>query len=500
MRRSHLISLLLVLMLCGSLFSASSSQAAPQAGSWLDANCPFSVPRDLKVRCGWLYVPEDHSKADSPLLRLSVAIVPARTKPQAEPLLYLSGGPGSGALLSTVSFAKGWASFVANRDFVVIDQRGTGFSQPSLACPETQAIDIELLTRPVTREEKVRSEMDAMLRCRERLMAQGIDLTAYTSAQSAADLAMLRQALGYSSWSVFGISYGTRLALTLMRDHPEGLRSVILDSTYPPQVNLHTDMPANTQRVFQKLFESCAASRSCARAYPNLEETFYKLVERLDQKAITLQVTHPTSKQKVPIVVDGSGMIALLYRTLYSTSELPNLPKLISDTSKGNYSELARLEAKRLTGNSNFSHGMYFSVQCNEEIAFATPESVAETTSAYPHLQRYFEGIFENTPLIFEFCQQWGVREVDPRENEPVVSEIPTLILAGAFDPITPPAWGEATGGNISPSYVYTFPNSGHAAISSSACPASIVKSFLADPYSYPQAQCLAQIGAPQFR
>lgn len=500
MRHVHLISLLLVIVFASSLFGASTSHAAPQAQTWVDASCPFTIPRGLKVRCGWFYVPEDRAKANSPLIRLSVAIVPARTKPVAEPLLYLSGGPGSGALLSTVSFANGWASFVGNRDFVVVDQRGTGFSLPSLACPETETVDRELLSRPITREEKVRNEMDGMVRCRERLVAEGIDLSAYTSAQSASDLADLRQALGYPSWSVFGISYGTRLALTLMRDHPEGLRSVILDSAYPPQVNLHTDMPANTHQVFQTLFASCAASRNCARAYPNLESTFYKLVAQLDQKPITVQVTDPASKQRVPMVVDGSGMIALLYRNLYSTSELPNLPKMISDTSKGNYGELIRLQAKRLIRNSNFSHGMYFSVQCNEEIAFASPESVNETRRAYPLLERYFEGIFENTELIFEFCHKWGVRAVDPRENEPVVSDIPTLILAGAFDPITPPAWAEATGGNISPSYVYTFANSGHAAISSSACPASIVKSFLANPNKYPQAQCVASIGAPAFR
>jgi pimeloyl-ACP methyl ester carboxylesterase len=193
-------------------------------------------------------------------------------------------------------------------------------------------------------------------------------------------------------------------------------------------------------------------------------------------------------------------MIALVYRMLYITAEIPALPKMIHDASKGDYGELMRMEGRRLSRTGNFSHGMYFSVQCSEEIAFATPESVATTAAAFPRLKRYFSGIVENTQKVFELCNAWGVRQPDPRENEAVQSTVPTLVLAGAYDPVTPPAWGELAASTISPSYVYTFANSGHAAISSSGCPARLVRAFLIDPSVAPDGSCVAGVAGPQFR
>lgn len=503
--RRYLLAVILTISLvlastCMPHAVLANEPASPALARWASTACPFKIPAGLKVRCGMFSVPEDRTNPASRMIQLAVAIVPARARPVAEPLLYLSGGPGSGALLSTATFATGWASFVTNRDFVLVDQRGTGFSKPSLACPEVDAADASILSKVVSRAEKVQTEVSAEIACHARLVRAGIDPSAYTSAASAADLDELRQTLGYRQWNVFGISYGTRLALTLLRDHPAGVRSAVLDSTYPLQVNLHTDMPANTDRVLNALFAGCAASEACSQAHPDLETTFYGLVHQLDAKPIMLNVVNPKTNKKVPIAVDGSEMIALVYRMLYITGEIPALPKMIADASRGDFGELMRMEGRRSSRMGNFSHGMYFSVQCSEEIAFATPESVATTAAAFPRLQRYFSGIVENTQKIFELCNAWGVRQPDPRENEPVQSTVPTLILAGAYDPITPPAWGELAASTITPSYVYTFANSGHAAISSSGCPARLIRAFLLNPSVAPDASCVAGVAGPQFR
>lgn len=497
----RLVYVLAMIALLMSSVSAEWTHAAAPASAFTKNACPFRVPGDLKIVCGTLNVPEDRGQANGPRVHLAVAIVRARTaKPAPDPVLYLSGGPGSAALLSTTLFAHAWLPFLANRDFVVVDQRGTGFSTPALMCPENERQSAALLGEHVTREAKVQAEASAALSCRNRLAAAGVNLAAYTSADSAADLEDLRVALGYVRWNVFGISYGTRLALTLMRDHPAGVRSVVLDSTYPLQANLYTEMPANANRVFKALFDGCAADVTCNAAHPALEATFYDLVARLDAKPASLRVRNPRSGSLVTVVVDGSELIAQLYRMFYISAQIPALPKMITDASKGNYDLLANTESVRLGREGHFSHGMYFSVQCSEEMPFATQAELDSTAAAYPRLQTYFRGILENTATSFSLCTAWGVRQPNPVENQPVRSAIPTLLLAGAYDPITPPAWAKLAASTLSTSYVYTFPNSGHAVIATGACPAGIIAGFLRTPTSAPNAACIAGLRGPRFQ
>jgi pimeloyl-ACP methyl ester carboxylesterase len=144
------------------------------------------------------------------------------------------GGPGGHAIESVVLSFDMFAPFVENRDLIVFDQRGTGFSQPSLNCQELTDLVYDLIDENLSIEEIEDRQIEAVKQCRDRITREGINLSLYNSAQSAADLNDLRMALDYESWNILGISYGTRLALTAMRDFPDGIRSVILDSVYPP--------------------------------------------------------------------------------------------------------------------------------------------------------------------------------------------------------------------------------------------------------------------------
>lgn len=457
------------------------------------STCPFRVPGGLAVTCGYLTVPEDRSQPDSRNIQLAVAIVSARgPAPRPDPLVYLSGGPGSSALVNATRFATGWSWLLTNRDFVVFDQRGTGFSRPALDCPELGHLASDLLGREVTRAEKVRAEVDTALSCRNRLVSEGVNVAGYTSAASAADLEDLRVALGYEQWNLFGISYGTRLALTTMRDYPGGIRSVVLDSVYPVQANLFTEMPANLKRSLQTLFDHCAANPACNQSYPNLEQVFYEVVDQLNAQPVTVWPRSPSTGQAIKVRVDGTELISLMFRLFYDTRSLALLPQMIYDIHRGSHDLLTSLEQRRLGRSSGrFSHGTYFSVECGEEIVFATREEVDATRTAYPRLQPFFEGIPENTPEIFRLCEGWGMRYPPSIENAPVVSDIPTLILAGEYDPITPPAWGRLAAETLSRSYVYEFPNTGHAVIGRGACPQQIIRSFLDGPAQPPDTSCV---------
>ena len=133
---------------------------------------------------------------------------------------------------------------------------------------------------------------EAICSCHDRLVSEDINLAAYNSAESAADLNDLRLTLGYEEWNLVGISYGTRLALTAMRDYPEGIRCVILDSTYPLQVSLYAEMPANFDRALNVFFHGCTTDPACSEAYPELEIVFFQLVDQLNDSPITFSATN----------------------------------------------------------------------------------------------------------------------------------------------------------------------------------------------------------------
>ena len=189
---------------------------------------------DENAECGFLIVPENRDDPESRTLRLAVAILKSRSaEPQPDPVIYLHGGPGG----SAIADASGWLDHPLrdDRDFILLDQRVTGFSEPEL-CPELSKDDMTVMARDLSAEEATAERLALSLACRDELLSEGVDLASYNSDASSADLSDLRRVLGYDSWNVYGISYGTKLALTTMRNAPEGIRSVVLDSAYPPGV------------------------------------------------------------------------------------------------------------------------------------------------------------------------------------------------------------------------------------------------------------------------
>ncbi len=483
-------------------FTPESTATGESTAAFAEAACEFDVPNGRDVTCGWLTVPEDRNDPDnSQTIRLHVAIFASDSdNPAPDPIVYLEGGPGGEALEAVpLIFEMRFAPYLANHTLIMFDQRGTGYSEPSLACPEYTELSYELLEQDISPEEAGQQSMDVLLACRDRLAAEGVNLAAYNSAASAADLDDLRMALGYDEWNVWGVSYGTRLAQTLMRDYPEGVRSVILDSAYPLEVNLLTDTPQNVARAFAVFFAGCAADPACAEAYPDLETLFYDTVAQLNEEKIVLPVSNLFTRDSYNAYFRGDDLIGILFQSLYATEIIPELPKLIADVNAGEYDTLALLLSSFLSNSDFFSAGMQFSVQCYEENSFATAEEITAVLAAHPELEPVFRDSPNLGPNALLLCDQWGAGTAVPLENEPVTSDIPTLILAGEYDPITPPAWGEQVQANLSNAYFYAFPGTGHGVSLSGACAISIIQSFLAEPTAVPDTTCLAKLGGPAF-
>ncbi|NWF68516.1 MAG: alpha/beta fold hydrolase [Chloroflexi bacterium] len=489
---------LLVLFTLAALPALAQDGAAP--GTFAESDCWFGAITGHNPRCGYLTVPEDHNNPDSGrTLRLAVAIFPATgADPAPDPLIYLEGGPGGSPLeILQFTFSTQFAAFTADRDVIIFDQRGVGYSEPALDCPELTELQRETLDQALSLEENTRLTNAAFAACQARLVSEGVDLTLYNSAQNAADVALLWQSLGYSEVNLYGISYGTRLALTIMRDQPQGVRSVMIDSVYPPNVNL-LQAPLNANRAFEALFAGCAADADCNAAYPDLESVFYETAARLTAAPAEIEVRDLNTLEALPAVLNGDSFITLTFQALYSADLIPSLPQAIYAARAGSFSFYEQLYALLLFQADVLSYGMYNSVQCSEDTLLVSEGELTQIAAEIPDALRGFAGDY-SPEQVFGFCQDWGVTALPALENEAVTSDIPTLVMAGEYDPITPPAWAELAAQTLPNSTYFLVPGVGHGAIPASECATRIALAFLADPTTPPDGSCLASAPAPDF-
>ncbi len=477
-----------------------TAEVQAQTSAFEPADCQFEIPHGQRVDCGYLTVPVDHSQPDGPTLRLHVAIFHSHSaNPKPDPVIYLEGGPGGHALgLLYLVFNQRFDTVLEEHDLILFDQRGIGTSEPALDCPEYTQFSYDMLDQNLSPEEMAQQSLDVLKTCHDRLVAEGVNFSDYTSAQNAADVAALRIALGYAEWNLYGISYGTRLALTIMRDYPEGLRSVVLDSTYLPKENLYTALPANADRAFNTLFDGCAADPACNAAYPDLKTVFYDLVHQLDENPITIKVTHPLTQKTYDMVINGDALIGFLFQSLYETSVIPSVPQIIYDVRDGRYDTFALLMGSQMIGIDYLSTGMQYAVQCGEEVSFSTSADFQTALQAYPELETFFERSLMDQTLL-SVCDVMNVQVAPAVENEPVHSDIPTLVLAGEYDPVTPPEWGQQAAGDLSHSYFFEFLGMGHGVSISDLCPMSMMLAFWDDPTVEPDGSCIQDLTGPAF-
>lgn len=477
--------------------NATSAPAQPgTAANYERADCKFTKPDGIDVACGFLTVPENRAKGGTKTIRLHVGVFKSKSAtPKPDPIVYLEGGPGGNALDNWAeNIDRSFGPFLAERDIVIFDQRGTGHSEPSLACPEYTKEAFAQLDTQVSVNDSLQRYTGAIVACGQRLQQQGVDLSAYNSVESAADLAEMRVALGYKEWNVYGISYGTRLALTTMRDHPEGVRSVVIDSVVPLQSG-ETDTPANIDHAFTTFFQGCAKSPACNSAYPNLEATFYKLIDTLNAKPVMQEVNDPTDNKPYKVLLTGDAVLGGLIFSLYQTTIIPLMPRAIAAAANGSdYSLLARLDYFSTKQTEDISFGMFYAVRCNEEYPFETPEAFQTADDKFPR-QR---GLVDESSFV-PICTAFNAGKAPAVENQPVTSDLPTLVLAGEYDPATPPDDSALAAKTLSKSFFFKFPGYGHGESIDGDCATDITQAFFEDPTTEPDSVCIANLNGPDF-
>ncbi len=454
--------------------------------------CPFDIPLGTRVRCGVVHVPQNRQKSLTELIEIPV-VVYRSSNPNAGALVYLQGGPGVESIdWSLGMFDDYVAPLLEDYDMVFFDPRGTGRSRPLLECPELTNIYLDAFFQTRSEDESFSLFTDAWVRCNKRFVAEGIDPSAFNTTQSAADVRDIVAALGYEKVNLFGISYGTRLALTIMRDHPEIVRSVVIDSVVPVQRKMINSRSQDIQYALDKMFADCANSPACNDAYPGLHDKFNALIQRFDEKPVLVKAIDPDSGFVYDIPVNGVEMAGAVVEGMRYSRLLPVIPKAIYDIEKGDYTFLSFALGASGGAASEINMGTYFSTVCHEQIYATTPDEMEADLTAPPIIKEFaLLSIFGNTNRAFQLCDAWGALPFDPLNAHPVVSDIPTLVLAGEYDPVTPATTAEMVSQDLPNDYFYVIPGMGHAAVIGSDCAVDIARDFLRNPDEEPDRRCL---------
>jgi pimeloyl-ACP methyl ester carboxylesterase len=271
-----------------------------------------------------------------------------------------------------------------------------------------------------------------------------------------------------------------------MRNHPEGIRSAILDSPYPPQLAKLAIDAAGFQAALDQVLDGCEADALCRTHYPNLRSHLTETLSDLAQTPQHLPVTRRDGTSTAYLIVDDVELLDILYRFLRGQDTIEHIPALIEEIR-----ERPRTFAARYRGllfgpmDDDLAEGAYLSIFCNDDHAAMGADYFTAEAEQHPLLHDWVLARPSEVP-----CDLWPVRPIDPRDKEPVVSEIPTLILAGALDPTTPPAYATATAATLGRAHVFVFPGVSHGVLAADACASRIVEAFLAQPEARPDVHC----------
>ena len=331
--------------------------------------------------------------------------------------------------------------------------------------------------------------------CADSVLVAGHNPAAYTSVDSAEDIHALFEALNVPRWNVYGASYGTRLALEYMRQHPSDIRSVVLEAVSPPQARLYEDDAAHTNRAIQYLIGQCATQPACNEAYPDLGSRLQTLIERLDKEPMLITRERPDGEGQIVVPVDDERLLSRIYSMLYSYEDIRYVPRLIDAYDRKVWTEINDEVDNRIRSAGDpkdKGEAMRMSVQCFEEAPFNDFAKADAEYANYPLLRGLAQDhIWQSNK---EACNVWrrifAVDETRDSDGDAVVSDLPTLILTGTFDPITPPAYARMVARKLANSHLFEFPRSGHGVLSDSMCAREIADSFLETPDIRPSTKC----------
>lgn len=412
-----------------------------------------------QLQCGKLTVPENWTSPTDKTLDVNVIVVKSiATSSKADPLFLLMGGPGQAASELVSGLIRIFSDVHQSRDLVFIDQRGTGLSSP-LMCDEENGDIYKDLSSDFDHSD--------IKKCLNNF---NVDLSQYNTNNAILDFDAVRLALGYEVINLYGISYGSRAAMVYMRDKPEALRSVILDGVAPPQVVVGP-LGVEAARAFDILIKQCANHVDCQKQYPTLVHDYQKIRAQLETAPIHTLIDHPVSDKKIVLNIDVQKFISMLHSQLYSVGRRELLPFIINEFAKGNYKPFVGLMSQREDTSNQIYVGLNFNIVCNEDIPRATKEILANDHANSFSGRHSFEG-------LRDVCKQWPQFKPPANFADEVKSAIPTMLLSGELDPVTPPSWADIAAKGLTNHAHYIAQNAGHGLVTQT-CAGSMINDFI---------------------
>ena len=380
------------------------------------------------MRCGTAVVFEDPERGGREL-ELAMVVIPSRsTTPRPDPVFYIAGGPGQTATDLVPLLER--SPHRDEREIVVLDQRGTSAQQrldcPSLAAPDDAQGYLAPMFAPAEIE-----------RCRAQLASRA-DLTQYTTMRAVEDLEAVRTALGYSAINLIGISYGTRVALMYARRHPSAVRTAVLSGLAPPELRNPLYHARGAQQALDSLLADCLAAPACRAAFPNLRAELDSVVVRLRRSPAGVVIAHPALGDSAAITFDATHFAEAMRLLMYTTGDGRWVPFLIHRASTGDLGPLAQA-AVNVSRNirDGVRRGMLMSVVCSEDVPrIDQSEIAAETRGTLLGDARVRQQMTA--------CKDWPRGELPGDYAAPFTVPVPTLLVSGTRDPVTPVRWGEA--------------------------------------------------------
>jgi pimeloyl-ACP methyl ester carboxylesterase len=419
------------------------------------------------MRCGTVRVPRDYERPDGPSFALSVVVIRSEHKTALpDPVLYINGGPGEPITVYAAAQAK--RPFAFGRDLVLIDQRGTGDSEPRI-CPtmDRKLLDVTLslgvVEGGVSAADARRAAFDA---CRREALSRGIDLSNFGTRVTADDFESVRRALNIARWNLYGESYGTDVAMTLAALYPATIQSMVLDSIYPPDAPrpLRATSVAAARKAF---FALCDNNPNCLAASGGLARAYDEAKAQLAREPLILTRPPGPKGSNDRFVLTAAAFDLVVANLLYYRNAYPTVPLVIMWARNGARAPLASVMAKLYEAALTRQVATNAAVECRDRPHFrgATPAA---------------DDIFARTE-ISGLCDSWA--PVGPPLLIPAASKVPTLILAGALDPVAEPRESHSIGELIGRNAQWIeFPEVGHNVRAFSPCAARIAADFIAQP------------------
>ncbi len=467
-------------------FTAGFAQQCPCDKIGLDVKWAT----ENKVTCYFMPVPRDANPA-SGKYHLAVAVAAAKNAESGnETLLYLHGGPGIATLGNLPKYLKSktWDRIREDRALVFFDYRGTGNSEPEL-CPglEKELAEVSAKLSPA---EASAYKIEKLRKCRAAHLAEGIDVASFSSLQSAEDAHAVMAGLKIPTWSVYGVSHGTAVALNLLRNHPQSIKAMILDSPFPPNAPW-LDFVRPFAKSFENLEQKIAQDPAAVARFPDIRKSFAAAFESLNREPLKIAIDDKGNTRPFT----GNDFAWSIWNAMLKPAALPFVPLAITEFENRNASAVMpwMTSFSDPDGFGKFSEYQSKAILCFEGSPQTSEDTKESLAKKYPEFAAF------NMDFEDALCAAWQPKSAGKDYFLPVASDVPVLVISGEYDPVCPPMFGEITASTLSRSVFVTVPAASHAAIHADDCMRDVSIGFLSSPEAPVDVQCIARRKAVTF-